>query len=92
MSKKQIYYSDKYTDDDFEYRHVVLPKQLAKLVPTSHLMTEEEWRGLGVQQSQGWMHYMVHKPGKFPQIHKGEHIDLLQKKKSYQMVFVLDFY
>lgn len=26
-------------------------------------MTEEEWRGLGVQQSQGWIHYMIHKPG-----------------------------
>uniref|UniRef100_I3JLN6 Cyclin-dependent kinases regulatory subunit n=2 Tax=Oreochromis TaxID=8139 RepID=I3JLN6_ORENI len=66
MSKKQIFYSDKYTDDDFEYRHVVLPKQLSKLVPSSHLMTEEEWRGLGVQQSQGWIHYMIHKPGQIP--------------------------
>uniref|UniRef100_A0A4W6G5J2 Cyclin-dependent kinases regulatory subunit n=1 Tax=Lates calcarifer TaxID=8187 RepID=A0A4W6G5J2_LATCA len=45
MSKKQIYYSEKYTDEEFEYRHVVLPKQLSKLVPSSHLMTEEEWRG-----------------------------------------------
>ncbi|KAG9328490.1 hypothetical protein JZ751_013547 [Albula glossodonta] len=62
MSKKQIYYSDKYTDEEFEYRHVMLPKQLSKLVPTSHLMSEEEWRGLGVQQSQGWIHYMIHKP------------------------------
>ncbi|KAA8589967.1 hypothetical protein FQN60_013332 [Etheostoma spectabile] len=25
-------------------------------------MTEDEWRGLGVQQSQGWIHYMIHKP------------------------------
>ncbi|PWA20749.1 hypothetical protein CCH79_00007205 [Gambusia affinis] len=62
MSKKQIFYSDKYNDEEFEYRHVVLPKQLSKLVPSSHLMTEEEWRGLGVQQSQGWIHYMIHKP------------------------------
>lgn len=45
------------------HRHVMLPKQLSKLVPQSHLMTEEEWRGLGVQQSQGWIHYMIHKPG-----------------------------
>uniref|UniRef100_A0A8C2KFV7 Cyclin-dependent kinases regulatory subunit n=1 Tax=Cyprinus carpio TaxID=7962 RepID=A0A8C2KFV7_CYPCA len=36
--------------------------QLSKLVPSSHLMSEEEWRGLGVQQSQGWIHYMIHKP------------------------------
>ncbi|XP_035032386.2 cyclin-dependent kinases regulatory subunit 2 [Hippoglossus stenolepis] len=62
MSKKQIYYSDKYTDEEFEYRHVVLPKQLSKLVPSSHLMSEDEWRGMGVQQSQGWIHYMIHKP------------------------------
>lgn len=46
-------------------RHVVLPKELSKLVPSSHLMSEDEWRGLGVQQSQGWMHYMIHKPGSY---------------------------
>ncbi len=27
-------------------------------------MSEKEWRGLGVQQSQGWEHYMRHGPGK----------------------------
>ena len=53
MSKKDIYYSDKYTDDNFEYRHVMLPKDLAKLVPKTHLMSEAEWRNLGVQQSLG---------------------------------------
>ena len=37
MSKKDIYYSDKYTDEHFEYRHVMLPKDLAKLVPKTHL-------------------------------------------------------
>ncbi|XP_078313764.1 cyclin-dependent kinases regulatory subunit 1-like isoform X2 [Crassostrea virginica] len=61
MSHKNIYYSDKYTDDQFEYRHVMLPKEIAKLVP-SKLMTETEWRSLGVQQSQGWIHYMKHDP------------------------------
>ena len=53
MSKKNIYYSDKYTDEEFEYRHVMLPKDLAKMVPKTHLMSETEWRNLGVQQSQG---------------------------------------
>ena len=62
MSSKNIYYSDKYTDEKFEYRHVMLPKDLAKLVPKSHLMSETEWRNLGVQQSQGWVHYMLHDP------------------------------
>ncbi|XP_065566626.1 cyclin-dependent kinases regulatory subunit-like [Artemia franciscana] len=59
---KEIYYSDKYYDDKFEYRHVMLPKELVKLVPKTKLMSEAEWRALGVQQSQGWVHYMVHKP------------------------------
>lgn len=45
------------------YRHVVLPKELVKLVPKTHLMTEEQWRSIGVQQSQGWVHYMTHSPG-----------------------------
>ena len=52
MPNKNIFYSDKYNDDKFEYRHVVLPKDLAKMVPKTHLMTETEWRNLGVQQSQ----------------------------------------
>ena len=62
MPNKNIYYSDKYTDEKFEYRHVMLPKDLAKLVPKTHLMSETEWRNLGVQQSQGWVHYMTHDP------------------------------
>jgi len=41
----------------------MLPKEIAKLVPKTHLMSETEWRGLGVQQSQGWIHYMRHEPG-----------------------------
>jgi len=59
---KEIYYSNKYCDDQFEYRHVVLPKEMAKTIPRHKLMTETEWRNLGVQQSQGWIHYMTHDP------------------------------
>ncbi|CAH2294359.1 cyclin-dependent kinases regulatory subunit 2 [Pelobates cultripes] len=75
MSYKNIYYSDKYSDEKYEYRlsfltgtqdrcsrHVMLPKELAKQVPKTHLMSEEEWRRLGVQQSLGWVHYMIHEP------------------------------
>ncbi|KAF7686199.1 hypothetical protein HF521_015561 [Silurus meridionalis] len=47
MSHKQIYYSDKYDDEKFEYRHVMLPKDIAKRVPKTHLMSETEWRNLG---------------------------------------------
>ena len=40
----------------------MLPKEIAKLVPRGRLMSEKEWRGIGVQQSPGWVHYMIHKP------------------------------
>ncbi|CAB0033172.1 unnamed protein product [Trichogramma brassicae] len=58
-----IQYSEKYSDDQYEYRHVILPIELGRKVPKSHLMTESEWRNLGVQQSPGWVHYMMHGPG-----------------------------
>lgn len=25
-------------------------------------MSEQEWRALGVKQSHGWVHYMIHEP------------------------------
>ncbi|KAM4634482.1 cyclin-dependent kinases regulatory subunit 2 [Polymixia lowei] len=62
MAHNQIYYSERYSDEYYEYRHVVLPREMAKLVPKSHLMSENEWRRLGVQQSRGWIHYMIHAP------------------------------
>jgi cyclin-dependent kinase regulatory subunit CKS1 len=46
----------------FERRHVVITKNKAKLVPKNHLMSETEWRSLGVHQSHGWIHYMMHEP------------------------------
>lgn len=45
----------------FIYRHVVLPKELVRKLP-EHLMSEGEWRTIGVQQSRGWIHYMKHSP------------------------------
>ena len=41
--------------------HVILPKELAKTLPKSRLLTESEWRGIGVQQSRGWQHYAIHR-------------------------------
>ncbi len=49
-----------HSDDDFEYRHVILPKALVKYLPTDRLATEDEWRGLGIRQSPGWEHYLRH--------------------------------
>lgn len=49
----------RYNDDQFEYRHVQLPKQMLKAIPkdyfdgsrgTLKLLWEDEWRGLGITQ------------------------------------------
>ncbi|TXG72619.1 hypothetical protein EZV62_001198 [Acer yangbiense] len=38
----QIQYSEKYFDDAYEYRHVVLPPDVAKLLPKNRLLSETE--------------------------------------------------
>ncbi|XP_058089278.1 cyclin-dependent kinases regulatory subunit 1-like [Magnolia sinica] len=50
----KIQYSEKYYDEKYEYRHVVLPREVVKLLPKNVLLKEEEWRGIGVQQSRRW--------------------------------------
>lgn len=65
-----IHYSPRYSDDEFEYRHVTLPKNMMKNIPKDYLtengtfriLMEEEWRDLGIVQSLGWYHYEVHAP------------------------------
>jgi len=69
---QKIHYSERYTDDHYEYRHVILPKPLMKFIPPDfynpdksgalRLLTDDEWRGIGIQQSLGWEHYEVHAP------------------------------
>ena len=39
-----------------------MPAEYAKIVPKDRLMSETEWRNMGVQQSPGWVHYALHKP------------------------------
>ena len=61
-------YSEKYNDDAFEYRHVIITRSMAHEVKNivskrcGELLTEADWRGLGVQQSRGWQHYLFHRP------------------------------
>ena len=52
----------RYSDDNYEYRHVQLPKEMLKKIPkdyfdpskgTLKLLWEEEWRGLGITQVGG---------------------------------------
>ncbi|KAJ3144690.1 hypothetical protein HDU89_008060 [Geranomyces variabilis] len=78
-NRHDIYYSNRYADDVSEYRHVTLPKQIAQYVPQGVLMTDAEWRSLGVQQSAGWEHYMIHAPE--------PHILLFKREKDYQLKY-----
>lgn len=66
-----IHYSTRYSDDNFEYRHVILPKNMLKAIPrdyfnpdtgTLRILHDSEWRGLGITQSLGWEHYENHAP------------------------------
>ncbi|KAI0780631.1 CKS-domain-containing protein [Trametes elegans] len=85
---EKIHYSERYSDDEYEYRHVILPKPLFKMIPkqffnpdntgTLRLLTEEEWRGIGITQSLGWEHYEVHAPE--------PHVLLFRRPKSFDQV------
>lgn len=59
---KEIEYSEKYFDELFEYRHVILPKEVFKSIQTNKTLSEDEWRNIGVKQSKGWVHYMIYHP------------------------------
>ena len=50
-------------DDTYQYRHVILDKEMVSLMPKNRLMNEMEWRALGIKQGPHWEHYLIHKPG-----------------------------
>ncbi|XP_017100737.2 cyclin-dependent kinases regulatory subunit-like [Drosophila bipectinata] len=64
-SKSQdiIYYSNTRSDEQFEYRNVLLPKKLVKMIPKTHPMTEDEWRSIGVELPPSWIHFVIHRTG-----------------------------
>lgn len=83
-------------DDEFEYRHVILPKALVRYLPTDRLADEDEWRGVGIRQSPGWEHYLRHGASNSHQlgpdgshlarsIAPEPHILLFKREKDYQM-------
>lgn len=62
----EIEYSQHYTDDFYEYRHVILDKKAFDIyrqhikVTKQKILTENEWRNmLGIRQTKGWAHFMV---------------------------------
>jgi len=84
MEQDNIFYSTKYYDDKYEYRHcelrheglsyaiinyerdkdsldeMFLPLVLVRSKGT--LLSETQWRSLGITMSMGWQHYLAYKP------------------------------
>lgn len=52
-----IQYSGRYDDAEYQYRHVLLPKQLAKFLPKDRTATSQEWSSTGIIMSPGWENY-----------------------------------
>ena len=42
-------------------RQVTIRKEYANLLPKGRLLSEEEWRRLGIQMSYGWTNYCAYK-------------------------------
>jgi len=62
-----LYCSEKFTNQllIFDHsRHVILPVAVFEKIPKGRLLRESEWRAVGVGQGPGWVHFMLHKPGK----------------------------
>lgn len=68
-----ITYSPKYCDENYEYRNVSLPEVLYNRIGHHRLLSENEWRSLGIEGSDGWVHYMTYRPE--------PHIIMLRKPK-----------
>lgn len=67
---------------EFACRHVIIPRTLVKFVPKDRLMTENEWRDLGIQQSRGWENYMVHA--------RERHVSVISKNFSFMLLFLFE--
>lgn len=68
----KITYSEIYETEDYEYRHVTIPKAIAQDLPNRRL-TVHEWQSLNVDIDDLWENYMIHMPER--------HILLFRKKK-----------
>lgn len=56
---KKLSYSEKFLDENYEYRQVTLTEELFRAAPKGRLLAENEWRSLGITQSNGWVHFDI---------------------------------
>ena len=58
---EEIEHSNKYYDDYYEYKHVILPEKIYKeFLKEKKLLTQEDCIKLGIKQSNGWEHYLIY--------------------------------
>lgn len=58
--QSKIEYSPVFSDDIYDYRYVVIPRELVEFIPNDRTLTEAEWRQIGITQSFGWEHFEKH--------------------------------
>jgi len=58
---EKIVHSNKYSDGEYEYKHVLLPKEVFKTMEKNKILTPDEVQKLGISNSKGWEHYFVFK-------------------------------
>lgn len=82
FDRDRIQYSEHYYDGAYEYRHVMLPYETHRdrqLVKRFHrlnrLLSEKEWRAMGLQMSQGWQHYGGFEPESFVMLFRRPRVD-----------------
>ena len=61
VQPSEIVYSQKYCDENYEFRHVILTEEVFYCIPKKRVLSEQEWRQYFVM-SGGWENYAIHKP------------------------------
>lgn len=47
-SENKPEYSERFSDDQYEYRYVVMPREVISKLKNKKILSEEEWRGMGI--------------------------------------------
>ena len=54
---KEIEHSEKYYDEEYEYKHVTLTEDAAEMIKKGQLLTPDQYVQIGLKQTPGWIHY-----------------------------------
>lgn len=57
----EIKYTERFKTNDYEYTHVILPKSYLQRI-SNQVMSENEWRSLGISLGTAWENFMIFKP------------------------------